>query len=129
MAKKLVRKPIPKETRIKVYSKYDGHCAYCGKKIAYKDMQVDHFAPFFIYGDNQDIENLMPACRSCNFYKSTYTLTVFREQLKLLVSRLERDSFIFRLARDYGMITINEDKINNLEFLFEKFDKNNEVKK
>ena len=71
----------------------------------------------------------MPSCRSCNFYKSTHTLTVFREQLKLLVSRLERDSFIFRLAKDYGMITINEDKINNLEFLFEKFDKNKEVKK
>lgn len=36
------RKSIPKKVRQKVYEKYDGHCAYCGKKLEYKDMQVDH---------------------------------------------------------------------------------------
>lgn len=25
-----------------VYAKYNGHCAYCGCEIDYKDMQVDH---------------------------------------------------------------------------------------
>lgn len=122
MAKKLVRKPIPKETRIKVYSKYDGHCAYCGKHLEYNDMQVDHFAPFYLCGDNQNIDNLMPSCRQCNFYKNTYTINKFRGELKLLVDRLERDSFIFRLAKQYGMITINEDVIDNLKFFYEKFD-------
>ena len=34
-----------KETRLKVYLMYDGHCAYCGKDIEYKDMQVDHIVP------------------------------------------------------------------------------------
>lgn len=34
---------ISKKTREEVYRKYDGHCAYCGREIAYKDMQVDHF--------------------------------------------------------------------------------------
>lgn len=28
-----------------VYNKYGGHCAYCGKKIDIKDMQIDHFVP------------------------------------------------------------------------------------
>lgn len=28
-----------------VYAKYNGHCAYCGRKIEYKDMQVDHLIP------------------------------------------------------------------------------------
>lgn len=40
------RKPIPKHIRQKVYEKYDGHCAYCGCKLEYKDMQVDHINPF-----------------------------------------------------------------------------------
>lgn len=32
---------ISKKTREAVYQKYAGHCAYCGRPIAYKDMQVD----------------------------------------------------------------------------------------
>lgn len=36
---------ISKKIRKEVYRKYDGHCAYCGREIAYKDMQVDHFLP------------------------------------------------------------------------------------
>lgn len=36
---------ISKSKREAVYRKYDGHCAYCGRKIAHKDMQVDHFLP------------------------------------------------------------------------------------
>ena len=36
---------ISKETRHKVYAKYNGRCAYCGRWIEYKDMQVDHFIP------------------------------------------------------------------------------------
>lgn len=35
-------KEMKKETRLKVYRMYDGHCAYCGRTIEYKDMQVDH---------------------------------------------------------------------------------------
>lgn len=36
---------IPKKIRQQVYDKCGGHCAYCGKEIAYKDMQVDHVVP------------------------------------------------------------------------------------
>lgn len=38
-------KEMKKETRLKVYRMYDGHCAYCGRTIEYKDMQVDHIVP------------------------------------------------------------------------------------
>lgn len=34
-----------KRLRELVYQKYDGHCAYCGKNIELKDMQIDHFVP------------------------------------------------------------------------------------
>lgn len=56
-----------KEKRQLVYKKYDGHCAYCGKKIDYKDMQVDHIIPLCRYGGDKNaanrIENLCPLCR------------------------------------------------------------------
>jgi len=34
-----------KRLRELVYQKFDCHCAYCGKKLELKDMQVDHFVP------------------------------------------------------------------------------------
>lgn len=37
-----MRKAIPKQIRQKVYEKHNGHCAYCGCELEYKDMQVDH---------------------------------------------------------------------------------------
>lgn len=42
------RKPIPKKIRKQVYQKYNGHCAYCGSKLEYKDMQVDHVISVYI---------------------------------------------------------------------------------
>lgn len=64
---------ISKSKREAVYRKYNGHCAYCGREISYKDMQVDHFQPLRAWGiedaGTDDLDNLMPACRMCNHYK------------------------------------------------------------
>lgn len=58
---------MTKLSRQKVYEKYGGRCAYCGKAIQYKDMQVDHVIPLRRYGDDS-LLNLNPSCRSCNHY-------------------------------------------------------------
>ncbi len=113
------RKPLPAATRKIVYEKYNGHCAYCGKKIKYKDMQVDHINSVYMKGEDNDISNLAPACRSCNFYKGTMTVESFRRQIGLIVERLEK-VFIYRLARDYGLIS--EDK-KDIIFYFEEKEK------
>lgn len=42
---------INKKTREAVYRKYGGRCAYCGRAIAYKDMQVDHFRPLRVWDE------------------------------------------------------------------------------
>lgn len=59
------RRRISKEERQEVYRKCHGHCAYCGTEIEYKDMQVDHVKPLRI-GGKDSIDNILPACRSCN---------------------------------------------------------------
>lgn len=51
------RKSISKATRLKVYEKYDGHCAYCGCTLELKDMQVDHIQSVYWYNGANDIEN------------------------------------------------------------------------
>ena len=92
--------------RQKVYDKYNGHCAYCGKAIKIKDMQVDHILPKRNGGTN-DIDNLNPSCRLCNHYKRAADIETFRNGLLGgLIKRLMK-IYIFRVALDYGMITIN----------------------
>ena len=96
---------IKKEIRLKVYNKYNGHCAYCGKEIEYKDMQVDHFIPKGIGYSGEDLdtlENYMPACRRCNHYKRANSLEGWRKMIEEIPLKLERDSYIYRVGIDYG---------------------------
>lgn len=62
-----------KKIRQQVYDKCNGHCAYCGREIAYSDMQVDHIHPQY-KGGKDDFENLLPSCRMCNFRKGSNSL-------------------------------------------------------
>ena len=119
------RRQISKETRKQVYEKYGGHCAYCGCKLEYKDMQVDHIEPLYVHEKEyasgkadflDDVENLMPACRMCNFYKSTYSIEKFRERIETTKDRLKK-MFIYRLALKYGILAESSGKV---EFFFEK---------
>lgn len=110
------RKSIPKKTRLKVYEMYNGHCAYCGCEIEYKEMQVDHVNSLYWNNGKDDISNYKPACRMCNFYKSTMSLEEFREQLKTIPNRAEKE-FIYRLGKRYGLI---KEIDNPIKFYFEK---------
>lgn len=111
-------KAIPKAIRQKVYQKYGGHCAYCGRPIDYKDMQVDHIKAHYL-GGADELANYNPACRMCNFYKSTMNIEKFRSELKKIRERL-RKVYIYKLSLAYGLIEENND---NIEFYFEKHKK------
>ena len=118
------RKRITAAQRMEVWRKYDGHCAYCGCEITLEEMQVDHMESIYrhekeyIAGKAEyldDIENYMPACRMCNFYKMTYTPEQFRQRLQTMKERLEKQ-FIYRLAKKYGIVLEQEKEIT---FYFE----------
>jgi 5-methylcytosine-specific restriction endonuclease McrA len=106
--------------REQVYKKFGGHCAYCGKEIKFKEMQVDHIKakannkPIgrdlmgdFVYPDIDDIINLMPSCRRCNHYKRAGSLDNFRILLLTLHERMHNLS-IAKVAEDYGIIEYKE---------------------
>ena len=126
------RKQISKQLREKVYQKYEGRCAYCGLRLDIGKMQVDHLIPHemcesyqatepkkteglspaeihawkVIYEslDENHPDNLMPACRQCNFYKGTKRLDKFRRDIEeTLWGRVEK-LFNYRLLMRYGMI-------------------------
>ena len=79
-------------------------------------MQVDHVIPVYGKDGSNDLDNLMPTCRMCNFYKSIYSLDDFRKNLETLHERL-RKPFIYRLALKYGLVEENRKKI---KFYFER---------
>jgi len=103
------------EIRERVWYKFDKHCAYCGEKLEYKKMQVDHIDSKYLGGKN-NMENYNPSCRMCNFYKGTFTIDGFRKQLSTLHERFGK-IFIVRLAIKYGILKY---KPFNGKFYFEK---------
>lgn len=118
---------MKKIDRIKIYNKYAGHCAYCGREIKFKEMQVDHIIPKcqLIYGANRLLHidgvknklekmkemieaesNLMPSGRLCNHYKRSQSLDEFRVTIKTLHKRLEK-IYIVRVAMNFGIFEVN----------------------
>lgn len=64
------------ETRQAIRNKYRGRCSYCGDTLPDR-WHVDHRWPKALDGSN-DMDNLMPSCRSCNSLKSDYEPEMFR---------------------------------------------------
>ena len=79
----------------------------CGREIAYKDMQVDHFQPLRAWGiedaGTDDLDNLMPACRMCNHYKRANSLETFRRYIAEIPRKL-RENYIYKVGIVYGEI-------------------------
>lgn len=125
-----------KLTRQQVLDKCNGNCAYCGTKLELKAMQVDHIIPkdnfinwtrFKINvpswlehlgeGDLNHPDNLLPSCRSCNYYKSSNSLDWFRKEIKAQPERLRSRVFTFKLAERFGLIQEIETEV---KFYFEE---------
>ena len=111
---------IMKIDRQAVYDKYNGHCAYCGEIIEYKDMQVDHILcrnrSHWIGHERMmqnaglnishidDFGNLNPSCRVCNLFKGVFSIKELRKQLAKQVERANKYSVNYRMAKKYGLI-------------------------
>lgn len=104
------RKRLTKAERQQVYEKYDGRCAYCGEKLEYEDMQVDHLIPLRL-GGADDMSNYMPSCRTCNHYKRGNSLEGFRKMIETIPDKLYRDSYIYRVGFLYELIIPYRDPV------------------
>lgn len=133
-----IRKQFSKQERIDKWNRYNQRCAYCGCELPYKDMQIDHINSIFLakYNEQNNIvvnktqlnaeENLLPACRQCNFYKSSHTLEEFRKSLVTTLMNNLRKNFQFKLAVKYGLITDN--CLTNITFYFEGIQQNDQFR-
>lgn len=127
---------ISKTKRKQVYAKFNGHCAYCGEKIEYSHMQVDHIIPrsnfwtcimnkfnvpdflkHLTIDDEDHIDNLHPSCIVDNRYKDSFPLEQFRIELQAQYMRAKKQSKNYRLALRYNQIV---ETPNPIVFYFEK---------
>jgi hypothetical protein len=127
-----------KEERVFIWMKYTGHCAYCGKLIEFKEMQVDHYHPkhlanlirspkmvelYKLPAEIDDISNKMPSCRKCNHYKRGHTIKGFRQLMSTIHERLMK-IYIVQVAVNYRIITIHP---FSGKFYFEQIDELNQI--
>ena len=83
-------------------------------------MQIDHMKPQYLDGTD-DLENLLPSCRSCNCYKGTHTIELFRRNIEKLPEKLDIYNSTYRIAKRYGNVIENKKPII---FYFERDDEN-----
>jgi 5-methylcytosine-specific restriction endonuclease McrA len=117
------RKSLSPKVREAVYNKYDGHCAYCGKKLGAKEFQVDHLIPVqrerfgkYTKEEIECFENYVPACRRCNHYKRAHSLETFRRYIEEIPMKLRDDNYIYKVGLDYGLV---EEHPHKIVFYFE----------
>lgn len=119
---------MTKKQREQIYAKCNGHCAYCGKELEYKDMQVDHVIPQRRATAKagrgrlpiemiETIDNMMPSCRSCNHYKRAHNLETFRRYIEEIPMKLSRDNYIYKVGVRYNLI---EEHPRKIKFYFEQ---------
>lgn len=116
------RKKLTKAERQFVYDKYSGHCAYCGRKIKQDTMQVDHVIPLKL-GGKDVLDNMFPACSSCNHFKSSLRLEVFRKRIERLPELLMKDTK-YKDAVRFGLVIPNWKRV---VFYFEKENETDEM--
>lgn len=126
---------LTKKQREELKQKFGGHCAYCGCELLDK-WHADHVESVLRISDfkdgkfiptgrmnnpeNDNIDNLYPACVKCNIKKSGGSIEVFRKDLETLVDRMNsqfRFSF-YQHAKRFGLVQETQKPII---FFFEEY--------
>jgi 5-methylcytosine-specific restriction endonuclease McrA len=105
--------------RERIHQMFGGRCAYCGDEIPIEAMQIDHINSQrrgHAFNRDDSPENLYPACASCNWWKSTFTIDEFRKEIANKPALLLRNNSVFCLAERYGQIEIKNEPV---QFYFE----------
>lgn len=124
---------MKKSTRDIVFNKFGGKCYLCGTNLV-SGWHCDHKEPLkrnatynkslgmYVYDgtcrrpEAEHIDNLMPACASCNVNKRDRSIDGFRKLIQGFITSLNRDSTQYKIAKRYGLI---QEDIKPIKFYFE----------
>lgn len=128
---------MTKPQRAAILAKTNGHCAYCGVELTGK-WHADHLEPvrrsrrhvaseiatrkkiyenYLINPENDTLDNLWPACPSCNINKHQLSVEGFRNHIATMLDSLNKYNTNYRFARKFGLV---EETKAPVEFFYEK---------
>jgi len=130
---------MKKEDRQKVFDKFGGKCAYCGCELT-KSFHCDHVEPIqrnkefdrekrvfkqlpnsqSMFPQRDNLDNIYPACASCNIQKHSYTLEEFRKNIQGFIEQLNLRFNQYKFAKKYGLV---KETGNKVVFYFETLTK------
>ncbi|PAB60003.1 HNH endonuclease [Anaeromicrobium sediminis] len=82
-----------KSQRRYVYMRDEGICRFCGRKLLFKQVTLDHYLPKSRGGTN-DIFNLACSCKKCNKYKRDEIPLDYKDSILELFKRAVIDGYI-----------------------------------
>ncbi|SKC88460.1 HNH endonuclease [Maledivibacter halophilus] len=88
-----LNKKLKKENKKYIYIRDCGMCYFCGKKLLFKQMSLDHYFPKS-KGGPDDIFNLVCSCRKCNKYKKSFVPDDYKEVMVYLFKKAVKDGKI-----------------------------------
>lgn len=115
------REPVRKSVRFDVFKRDSFTCQYCGQKSPDVVLEIDHITPVADGGDN-DILNLVTACKACNAGKSDRPLASSaaidkrRSQLEDLEDRRQQLEMLHQWHM--SLIDLNDQAVNMAESLW-----------
>lgn len=114
---------MKKADRVLILSKTNGVCFYCGENLEGR-WHADHFHPIrrnsdgtMEHPERDKIENMIPACASCNKLKSSLNVECLRKYIEGFVSSLNKYTNQYKFAKRYGQI---KETVQPVKFWFEK---------
>lgn len=111
---------MKKSTRDAVFKKFDGKCYLCGCELR-PGWHIEHLVPCrrkyrldkqtkkwvadgFENPEANHIDNLMPACASCNINKHSMDIETYRQQIQNFMDHLNNISTQYKLAKRFGLV-------------------------
>lgn len=111
--------------RQKIWDKSNGRCWYCGCHLPEKGWHADHLEPIrrnwwtntSVNPDNENEDNKVPACASCNIQKGSLTVEQFRGKVAAFIYSLNHHHTQYAVAKRYGLIKETDIEV---KFWFER---------
>jgi 5-methylcytosine-specific restriction endonuclease McrA len=125
------RKALSRADRRSIHERTDGRCYSCGLPMALEDdWWIEHILPHSREGSNE-VPNLLPSCRLCNFVRSNRTPTEIRKMLNIgyvlaaevrknsqlgraVIAHLDKREARLKKTRKHAVLAMNEDIRNTI---------------
>jgi len=90
------------------------------ERYKWKYIQRKEVPDGFVYPELNVIENMLPACASCNINKHNGSVEDFRQMIYGFIKHLNGANTQYKLAKRYGLVQETNEKI---VFYFERYQK------